>query len=506
VPARKEPLQQKAVLNMLKIKNMQQIQHESVEEEPPSLKKELREKIDSIFPDSLMMVLAGLMVPIVLSPIVLKLSPAVSSSLKLLDYVILGIFIAEYILKVVLARKPFKYVMDPWHLLDLFIILLPFIILVPAISNNIGFSSPLLRLLRIIRVVAVGGRAVDRKRQMSRPLENEDARIDTPAEIRVIDGSLDNTLKEVSFNNLGNLLTSATQSWIDISAISDEQIKQLADMMGIPAMILASELINESYPRVDYFEHYSMIFARVADFEIPNKGISRLSVSRCPLLVICQGQNIITLSRDQTGVFDKILEDAGKIHESGEPLTVTILYALFKHILEKDKRIIRVLEQELMALENIPLKERPSNFLEATFHLRKEVNQLVPSLLHLKEIISEITTKRLALNGFDTKHEKIFDILLDEVSYLHETASNARDNLQSLVDLYINTTSYDMNKVMRVIAVMTALGIVPTMVVGALGSNVAGNPWDIQLWQVFVILGITMLMLGWVFYRLGWLK
>ena len=158
-----------------------------------------------------------------------------------------------------------------------------------------------------------------------------------------------------------------------------------------------------------------------------------------------------------------------------------------------------------MRLESIPYKERPSTFLETTFHLRKEANQLVPSLLHLKELISIISSKRVPLEGFDEKHEKIFDILLDEAVYLHETASNARDDLLSLIDLYINTTSYEMNKVMRVIAVITCLGIIPA-VMGLLGSNIAGNPWDIQLWQVFGILGVVMFFLGWVFYRLGWLK
>jgi len=310
---------------MSEINNVQRTKKNAMEEEPPSLKKELREKIDLIFPDSLMMVLAGLMVPIVLLPIIFNLSPAVSSSLKLVDYVILGIFIAEYILKVALARKPFKYVIEPWHLLDLFIILLPFISLVPAVSDNIGLSSPLLRLLRIIRVVAVGGRAVDRRRQMSRSAVQESTPVKIPVEIRVIDGSLENIQRDIPFNDLRKLVTSPTQTWIDISAISDGQIKQLSDMMSIPAMILESELDNESYPRVDYFEHYSLIFARIADFEEPKQGPSRFLINRCPLLVICLGQNIITLSRNQTEVFDQILEDARKIHTTGEPLTVTIL-------------------------------------------------------------------------------------------------------------------------------------------------------------------------------------
>ena len=214
---------------------------------------------------------------------------------------------------------------------------------------------------------------------------------------------------------------------------------------------------------------------------------------------------MITLSKSETDLFNQILEKSKKVHSPEEPVVITILYTIMKHILEKDKQIVTALEAELMTLENIPVKNRPASFLETTFYLRKEVNQLVPSLLHLKEIISMIAAKRVPLEGFNNRHANLFDILMDEAAYLHETASNVRDDLQSLIDLYINTTSYETNRVMRVIAVITSLGIIPALM-GLLGSNIAGNPWEIQLWQVFTLLGILMFAMGWIFYRLGWLK
>jgi Mg2+ and Co2+ transporter CorA len=182
-----------------------------------------------------------------------------------------------------------------------------------------------------------------------------------------------------------------------------------------------------------------------------------------------------------------------------------VLYSLLKHILEKNKRVISALEHQLVIMENLPLKNRPSNFLETTFYLRKEVNQLVPALLHLKEVLSVIVDKRVPLTGFTENHQKIFDFLKDEAGYQYETATSARDNLLSLIDLYINTSSFELNRVMRIIAVITCLGIIPA-VMGLLGSNIAGNPWNIELWQVFSILGGIMLVLGWIFYRIGWLK
>ena len=116
-----------------------------------------------------------------------------------------------------------------------------------------------------------------------------------------------------------------------------------------------------------------------------------------------------------------------------------------------------------------------------------------------------IASKRVPLQGFQERHERLFDILSDEATYLQETAANARDNLLSLIDLYINTSSFELNRVMRIIAVITSLSILPALA-GLFGSNLIDNPWNMELWQLFGGLGVIMLSMGWVFYRLGWLK
>jgi Mg2+ and Co2+ transporter CorA len=471
----------------------------------PDRRKNLREIVNLIFPDSFMIFLAVVMIPIILLPFWVSLPKSVDDVMRFADYTILGLFIAEYVLKTVFAENIIKRIIDPWHLLDLFIILVPLIGFIPVVSGQFAYSSPLLRLLRIVRVVAVGGRAVDRRRQMApeTPAETPPA---LPVETRIMDGTIDTIYYDVTFDGIEKFIRSPTHTWVDLSSISDTEIDKLSEWLNIPRLILESELSNESFPRIDYFEHYSLIFARIASPDIVVAGPGKLTIDRSGILVICQGHNIITLSRSKTKIFDVILTEARKLNMPDEPPVVTILYTLLKYILERDESIIRILEKEIMILENIPLTKKPANFLETTFYLRKETNQLVPSLLHLQEILTMIKSERVPLEGFTEKHQKIFDILVDEAEYLGETASNARDNLQSLVDLYINSSSFELNRVMRIVAVITSMAIIPSIILGALGSNLLGSPWDVSLWQVFIIVGITMSLLGWIFYRLGWLK
>jgi Mg2+ and Co2+ transporter CorA len=470
----------------------------------PDMKKRWHDLVYLLIPDGLMIFLAVILVPIVLVPQFVTLSDSWQGLFDMIDYIILGIFIVEYLLKTILAENVIKRIINPWHLLDLFVILVPLIGLLPVSFLGLSKHSPLLRLLRILRVIAMGGRTVDRRLRMVNN-DHVTATKKPPILIKVLDGSLESKPVTTTIDKIPDFLQNKTHTWIDISSISDHDLDALSSSLGISKIVLESELEEESYPRVDYFDNFSMIFTRIADFKILDGGVARLEVHRTGYLVICYGQNIITLSNSRSEAFETILEKARKLHSPQESTVVTVLYALLKHILDKNKRIITALEQQIMDLENIPPKDRPTNFLETTFYLRKEVNQLVPGLLHLKEVLSIISDKRVPLAGFNEDHEKVFDILLDEAGYQYETATNARDNLLSLIDLYINTNSYEMNKVMRIIAVFTLLGILPAMM-GLFGSNILGNPWNIQLWQLFAVMGCVMALMVWVFYRLGWLK
>ena len=471
----------------------------------PDARKHWRELVYLLLPDSLMVFLAILLVPVVLIPIFITLPNSWRSLIQYVDYVILGIYVLEYVLKTALATNIIKHILNPWHLLDLLIIGLPLASLLPFASAGFSVHSPLLRLIRIVRVLAVGGRTVDRRNRMTAEPNQPLSSRKSPIAVKVIDGRLETAPVIITIEKIPQYLQNKSNTWIDISSISEDNLASLSAVLGIPRLILESELNEASYPRVDYFDHYSMIYTRIVNYKLQDGDSIRLEVSRGGLLVVCLDQNIITLSTSKTEAFDKILEKARKLHAPEDPAVVTVLYALMKYVLEKNKHVITALEQQLMEIENIPLKSRPSNFLETTFYLRKEVNQIVPGLLHLKEVLSIIADKRVPLAGFNENHEKIFDILLDEAGYQYETANSARDNLLSLIDLYINTTSYEMNKVMRIIAVITCLGIIPA-VMGLLGSNILGNPWNIELWQVFGILGAIMLATIWIFYRLGWLK
>lgn len=62
-----------------------------------------------------------------------------------------------------------------------------------------------------------------------------------------------------------------------------------------------------------------------------------------------------------------------------------------------------------------------------------------------------------------------------------------------------------MNRVMKVIAVITCLAIVPSIIGGLLGENLVDQPYQITISEVFFLVASLMLMGLYVFYKKNWL-
>ena len=63
-----------------------------------------------------------------------------------------------------------------------------------------------------------------------------------------------------------------------------------------------------------------------------------------------------------------------------------------------------------------------------------------------------------------------------------------------------------MNRVMKVIAVITCLAIIPATVGGLLGVNLVEGNFPIKLIEIFFVV-LTLMLLGlYAFYKMEWLK
>jgi len=478
-----------------------------VPEEDP--KKYLRDTVNSIFSDRFMAFLALLLVPIIIVEFFVPLSSSGYDFLEICDWTIIILFIIEYVSKLYLAQSRWVYFKSPWHLLDLFIVTIPFVQFLPFLGLKLTISaSLLLRLLRLPRVFAAAGRATSGREEDNVAVLESVAETETV--IQKIDASSlspDSEPVPLTWEELTSELYNRNQSWIDIYNISDEGFSRLSKILQIAEPHFKSSLIDEIYPHIDYLQSASFIFLQSGEIKYPETSSNYLTISRTGFIMICTSTKLISISRHDIDLLNKVsVANLKKFSNLGNSFLVSVLYAVLDSLLDEYRSLLSELEINVIHIGDLPRSKLPRDFLARIYELTKEVSRLDSNLVHFKDMLGIIISKQVPLAGFGEGSVEAFQILQDGASYLKEISDELVENLKSIIELYINQESFETNRILKILAVVTSVAVIPAAVSGMLGMNLLGQPYQAHLWEVVLGIGISASFAIYSFIKLGWLK
>ncbi|HTY91846.1 MAG TPA: CorA family divalent cation transporter, partial [Methanocella sp.] len=418
-------------------------------------KSRLRGPASRLFSEDVMTVLAFLIIPVVGLPLVFSFSAAMQTILELINYFIIAMFVAEYCVMLYLSDSRVKYIRDPWHLLDLIIIVLALLDLAPMVSFAIGRASPALRLLRVFRVLTALGRTA-KGRQPPGPEVKA-----APTISRMVVKAIDkNGIKQCESDGMVCEIPRIDgPGWIALEDVWPIDLDMISKAIDIPGYVLESKIGQEAFPRIDYFKEYTAIFIWDARLAGAGDSYRDVRIERNGFLIVCKGELIVTICTGKSKIFDELINEGLAV--DGEEFAVRTLYSICRRKVQDGENIVRVFERKAATLEQQPVGKTSPTFLEDTFHLRQDGVMVAKNLWHLRQVLDSLKTRKVALAGIKEEHLHLFDILYDQVDYLYETADNITDSLSSLRDLHINTQSYEMTRVMRILAIITCLALVP---------------------------------------------
>jgi Mg2+ and Co2+ transporter CorA len=467
-------------------------------------RKNLRDAVDSILSDKFMVFLSLAIIPIILIPFAFNVSSSATEFLDICDWAIILLFVAEYTSKLYLAKDRWAHFKEPWHLVDLAIVILPFIQYLPALGiSTRGSPSLLLRLLRLPRALAVGGRAIGGRMQGDQSIALASTQ-EPETVIRVVDSKTLEVGVGLTWDDLKSHLADDDQEWLDIRNLTEAGVSRLSSLISVPEPHFKIDLVDEIFPHIDYVHQVSLIFLQSGKVRYPDRPGAYLTISRSGMIIVCTGSKIVSVSRHGLDVFSGVMDSVRK--QTNVSFVVSVLYSLLDQTLKEYRSVLSEIEIEVIKIQGTPRSRLPRDFLERVYGLNKEVSRLVSNLVHFKELLSVIISNKVPLEGFDSAAEEDFHVLQDGVSYLNEIAGDLVDNIRSTIDLYINQTSFETNKILKILAVITSMSVIPSAVGGLLGMNLLDVPYAAYLWEVVLMLVISMSFVTYVFIKLGWLK
>lgn len=465
-------------------------QHDHDTQAFPSWRERLRQPLYALLNDETMIILALLLALTTLLPEYVTFSPIMRTIFAWTDNVIVITFVVEYVGKLLVAESRWAFARNPWHLLDLAIIVL---VGVDACFNvtigRAGRVAPLLRLSRLLRFFrwfAIAGRTVHRSSGL---LEARVNALPTPPRqmtIRLIEQAT--TATPLHRDEFVNVLHSPAEAWVDIQGFSERDGDFISETVGISKYILSERLIQESFPRIVFSQTSLTLYLREVRLIQPPDG--ELVISMPGIVVVCAQAKLLTICLEQSGIFERILQDGASLPEAAP--NALILYAILKRTLRDYEAIVHVLEQKTTLLEEETERTVSDAFLRETFVLKRQIQKVLSSLWHFRQVMAQMHTHKAALEQMPSETLELLALLHSETEYLYETLANVKDSLISLLELHINTVSFEMNRVMKILAVLTCLSMIPAIISGLLGQNLIDQPFHITFPEIVFLIVLLM--------------
>jgi Mg2+ and Co2+ transporter CorA len=459
--------------------------------------------VNRIFSEVFMMALSALLIPILVLPFVLNLSPSIEASMEFLYYVILFFFILEYTLKLYYSSDKRKFVLAPIHIFDLFIIIASLLGNLIAFIPQAGGLPILLRLLRLPVAVVLGGRTLSRRSVMRSEVKS---RAEGPSlvEAKLSLSSPEKGWEYYRGDTDHDEPKELISQWRHYTNVSDRDVSELGERYGLSGLVLSRRVWEWAYPRAEETGNRVTFLLQVPVVEKSPKYPAVDLIRWVGLLLIDRKEGIITLSRRELPLLDRIPVTA--IEKGIRLSTPSVFYLIMSESLDVVEDFIQEAEVELSRLESVPMAQQPHAFLTVTYGVKKEIDHTLAWLVHTREIFRSVLDGKLPLRNWKEEDAIRVKALLEKCDFLLETAEDLAEGLSDDIGFYLNTSSYQMNKVMKVIAVLTALTIIPTVVGGLLGMNIVGVPWNVSLAEVITAVAVIMLFTGWIYFSMGWLR
>ncbi len=447
--------------------------------------------------DAVLGFLALLSLFLMISPMVFSFSPQGHRVLFAFEYLIVLLFALEYLLALVLAANKQRFIFNRWRIIDALIIIFAVLALLP-VTPELLRNSPVLRLLRLGRVALLGTRSSLRLRSTITGEDFISTTAATALEVSAL-GATGKKFERIAFEDGIARINDKQQDWLFISGVSEDRIAPIAIALGIPETTLQA-LFQSSVPRFGRLEHFSTLFIRY-----PLKMQAGERLRRTPVMLIGTAENVVVLSSEKTDL-ERLVELRLPGLSADTPRMVGAMIALAGVIVDAYSAVAEDLEISLLGIEIEQANLGDERFLARSFQLRADILRVRSSLKHLKSVIRELSRGQLSIPGLDEADREFFSLLADDTSDLYENIEDLRESLQALVDLRLNVSSFQMNRVMRLLALLTALALIPTIAGGLLGMNLQDSPWTASLAQVSFGVAAGMALSLYVFAIKGWLR
>lgn len=288
---------------------------------------------------------------------------------------------------------------------------------------------------------------------------------------------------------LRELTSHQSGCWVSMVAPNEEELQLISKQCTLDVDVLRAALDTDERSRIDTDEGYSMVLVNIPTVE---EQSDKELYSTIPLSIVLVRDTIITVCSEDSPVIRAF--EQGKVREFNTKMKSRFILQF----------LYRIAALYLQYLRNV---DKKSEEVEAKLHKSTQNRELI-ELLKLEKSLVYFTT---ALRSNETVLEKLLRtelikkypedaVLLEDVIVENkqaiEMANIYSGILSGMMDAFASVISNNLNIVMKVLAIITIVMAIPTMIFSAYGMNVnmSGMPFTQSVWAFPIIIVISVVL------------
>ncbi|MDR1279095.1 MAG: magnesium/cobalt transporter CorA [Treponema sp.] len=286
---------------------------------------------------------------------------------------------------------------------------------------------------------------------------------------------------------------SAGITWINAECLDQPQlIHSLAERYHIHPLTVEDILDTEQRPKVEEFDDYLFITLKAVN---PSTSLEFEHIS-----IALTGDTVITFQEKQGDCFDgirkRILNNAGRIRRMGADY---LAYLLIDAVVDKYFAVLEGLGAGIEDFEDRAVDENDETLI-------RDIQKIKQDLLRVRRVIWPLRESLSMLIHLDSPRisdglEPFLTDVYDHVIQAAETVESYRELIAGVMEINLSAVSNRMNKVMKVLTIISTIFIPLTFIAGVYGMNFRFMPELEVPWAYPLSLGVMALVaLGMLIY------
>ena len=267
--------------------------------------------------------------------------------------------------------------------------------------------------------------------------------------------------------------------WVNCVALQEAEVERLLADFSIEPEFIRAAMDEEESSHIEKEDDCTLV---ILDTPMAEEQGAEVSYTTTPLGIILTEKNVITISTRANPILDEFASGAVKGVQTNlkTRFVLQMMLRIATHFLQHLKQIDKITG----AMERELRKSMRNRELIQLMDMQKSLVYFSSSL-KANEITMEKIMRGRIIKLYEDDEDLLEDVLI-EVKQAIEMSNIYLNILSGTMDAFASIISNNLNIVMKILASITLLISIPTVISGIYGMNVEGMPVPVFWFPVFL--------------------